>query len=94
MKARTLIVFLIILAILAAGAYAMLKSLYPLKYSEYILHYSEEFSVDPYLVAAVIKAESGFDKNAASGKGAMGLMQLIESTANWVLLSEYGGFQD
>ncbi len=71
------------MALISGGAYAAVKSVYPLEYAEYILHYSEEFSIDPYLVAAVIKAESGFDKNAVSGKGAMGLMQIIESTAHW-----------
>ena len=83
MKTRTVIILIFLLAILVGGAYAALKSIYPLEYTEYISHYSEEFSVDPYLVAAVIKAESGFDKNAVSGKGAMGLMQIMESTAHW-----------
>lgn len=61
----------------------MIRYFVPIKYSSEIVKYSKEYKLDPYLVAAVIKAESSFDKNAKSGKNAYGLMQITYETAEW-----------
>ncbi len=42
---------------------------------------SRKFGVEPYLIKAIIKAESDFDHMAVSHKGAQGLMQLMPKTA-------------
>lgn len=52
------------------------------KYEEIIRQASEKFRIEPSLVKAVIKAESGFDHRAVSSKGAQGLMQLMPGTAS------------
>jgi hypothetical protein len=53
----------------------------PSKYEETVRRTSKEFSLEPSLVKAVIRAESNFDPMAISSKGAMGLMQLMPDTA-------------
>ncbi|MDI7186528.1 lytic transglycosylase domain-containing protein [Leptospira santarosai] len=50
--------------------------------AEIIRRESEKNHLDPFLVQSIIKAESGFKADAISPKGAIGLMQLMPSTAN------------
>lgn len=59
----------------------ILKKIYKLEYSEYVYKYANENNIDPYLIFSIIKAESNFDRNIESSSGAIGLMQLMESTA-------------
>lgn len=59
----------------------ILKTIYPKTYKEEVIKYSKEYNVDDNLIFAIIKAESNFNKNAVSNKGAKGLMQLMENTA-------------
>ena len=60
------------------------KFLYPTRYSEYVYKYSEEYSVDADLVFAIIKAESNFKADAKSSQNAIGLMQMLNPTAEEV----------
>jgi len=53
-----------------------------------IVYESERFGLDPFLVGAVISAESQFKERAVSTKGARGLMQLMPATAREVSRDE------
>lgn len=57
---------------------------YTLKYKNEIVAISRQNQLNPSLVAAIIYAESGFNKNAKSQKGAVGLMQIMPQTAQWI----------
>jgi soluble lytic murein transglycosylase len=78
-----LILTMLIIAFAIDNSTTILKRVYPVKYSEYVLKYSKQYEVDPYLTFAVIKAESSFNPKAVSHKEAIGLMQLTRQTAVW-----------
>lgn len=55
--------------------------IYPVHHAEAIRESGSRHGVDPALVCAVIKCESGWDEGAVSGAGALGLMQVMPETA-------------
>jgi soluble lytic murein transglycosylase len=59
----------------------VLRVIFPWPWRELIEAEAEEFGVDPYLLAAVIRQESGFRPAVTSRAGARGLMQLMPGTA-------------
>ena len=67
-----------------------LRSRYPLEYEHVIRAYSGERDLDPTLVAAVIYAESRFDPNVRSSAGAVGLMQVLPETGEFIARSTGG----
>ncbi len=53
-----------------------------LPYGDVIARVADRHRIDGLLVASIMEAESGFDSSAISAQGAMGLMQVMPSTAN------------
>ena len=61
-----------------------MKFLYPQRYADLVEREAAQFELDPDLVYAIIKTESGFDSQAVSSAGAKGLMQLTQETFDWI----------
>ena len=68
--------------------YARLR--YPLEYEAIVVGHARNYELDPALLAAVIYRESKFDADAESSSGAIGLMQLLPSTARGIALHTGG----
>lgn len=86
-------VITIVILLIAIGVFACnyaykdnnyVKGVYPREYSEYVETASKKFDVPEPLIYAVIRTESGFDPNAGSGVGALGLMQIMPDTFEWL----------
>ena len=59
----------------------IMEMIYPKTYKEYVSIYADKYQVEENLIFALIKAESNFNEDSISSKGAIGLMQLMEETA-------------
>jgi soluble lytic murein transglycosylase len=57
---------------------------FPLLYQQQILNHSERADISPAWTYGVIRQESAFVQDARSAAGAMGLMQLMPSTAKYI----------
>ena len=76
--------------IVAAGINILYKAMYPTEYEDLVVKYSSENRLEPTLVFAVIRCESGFNKDAMSHKDAHGLMQITPETLEWLVMVEGG----
>ncbi len=83
-KVFYVIVLLGLLLILFADQHWLGRWMYPIHYKQMIIEQSRAHSVDPYLIAAIIRVESNYKLDKTSEKGAVGLMQLMPQTAQWI----------
>ena len=80
-------VALVLVVALVCGGFALrgvMRSLYPLRYDDFVETYTQQYGLEKSFVLAVIKCESGFDPTAVSRVGARGLMQLMPETFQWL----------
>ena len=57
---------------------------YPVRFKEEIYAAALEYDVSPALIASVANVESGYKVDSVSNSGAVGVMQLMPSTAEWL----------
>ncbi|MFC1961334.1 transglycosylase SLT domain-containing protein, partial [Chloroflexota bacterium] len=60
---------------------AILRLAYPLHFADVVKPLADEYTLDPLLIASIVRQESSFDPTAQSSAGARGLMQLMPTTA-------------
>lgn len=60
--------------------------IYPVYYSNIIKENAIQFEHNPNLILAIIQTESRFSHSKTSKKGAIGLMQIMSETADWILV--------
>jgi len=80
---RAAIALALLLLVIYAGLVA-LRILFPLGYVEPLVAWSAQHGLEPALVAAVVRCESRFRAQIVSPRGAVGLMQIMPETAEWI----------
>lgn len=78
------LILLILILILFYRSEWLGRLMYPIKYKQEIAAATANVGVDPYLVAAVIRVESNYRDDPKSPKGALGIMQVMPETAEWI----------
>jgi soluble lytic murein transglycosylase len=88
---------IVVAAAVALGGWFLLappdivqRQRYPLRYRAIVTGHARNYRLEPALLAAVIYAESKFHADARSRSGAIGLMQLLPSTADGIALHTGG----
>lgn len=83
-RTKKIIISLAIVAALVAGYFYLPMifgdSVFPLKYPDTIKKWCKEYNEDPFLVAGILMLESGFNPQAQSPVGALGMAQIMPPT--------------
>lgn len=74
----------IFLVLIFVGSNLFYAKIFPIEYEKEVAMASEEFGIDRATIYSIINIESHFNKNVVSSKGAVGLMQILPSTAEEV----------
>ena len=92
--AHRFIAVIVIIAVVFAGIHEIMqthiierlerKYFYPYPYENIVDKYAKQYNMDASLAAGIIFTESGFTPNAKSHRGAIGLMQIMPETGEWI----------
>ncbi|MFB5189584.1 lytic transglycosylase domain-containing protein [Alicyclobacillus fastidiosus] len=85
LKGRPLLAAVLLIVVLVViSTNSFWRMMYPIEYQSNIQSAASFAKVDPLLIASVIRVESKFDTQDVSHAGAVGLMQLMPDTAEWI----------
>lgn len=74
----------LLISVVKMGDRAVKPYVVPYTFDDLISKYSKENDLEKELVAALIYQESRFDEDAESHRGALGLMQIMPDTGEWI----------
>ena len=80
---RRIWIFSVTALIIFLGIIISFRIKFPNTYHDFIDKTAQKYEVDSALVASVIAVESGYRERVKSNRGAIGLMQLMPSTARF-----------
>lgn len=80
-RGKLIICLLLVAVFTVIGFFIIIKA----PYRKIVLENSDNYSVEPELIYAIMSSESSFNEKAVSGAGAVGLMQVMPSTAEWIV---------
>jgi soluble lytic murein transglycosylase len=80
-KIILIILLVVLIALLLIRSDWFWNALSPIFYKDILYKYAGVYKMDPLFIAAIINVESKFNPVATSHKGAIGLMQILPSTA-------------
>ncbi len=86
---KFIMIFLFVIILFGVSIVAQ-RYIFPLKYLEEVKEKAKKYDIEVEVVLAMIKAESNFRPKVVSYKGAVGLMQVLPSTAEWITTKRYG----
>ena len=71
---------IILIGVIIFSAIYILRLIFPNSYCQTVIKYCDKYGVDAYTAFAIMRAESGCEKDARSRAGAKGLMQITDET--------------
>lgn len=77
--------FLIVIIVVLGIGLKVLYDFFPIKYYKEIVEIADKQKIKPIIILSMIRVESNFREKIVSPKGAVGLMQIMPSTAQWIL---------
>lgn len=87
-RVKKVIISVAVIAAMLAGYFYLPSilgdSVFPLKYADSIKRWSKEYNEDPFLVASILMLESGFNPQAVSPVGALGIAQIMPPTGRTI----------
>ena len=89
-----ILIVLYILLLIISTYFCGISLMYPKKYDDTISQVCSEFNIPKHTMYALVNTESRFNPNAVSSSGAVGLTQILPSTAEYICVKNNLNFSN